>query len=237
MGQHFSMRNTHGAPRVYHGEREGRAAGRWDIALKRVCRSRDRFASLAYLVSMHCDSGNIREMLACSVKQLNIAEEMDDEGMRAEAYLSLARTNQRLCEYHKAVSYCRCSLQHQARRPQVHGYAFLCLGQAYHGFSNFSKALESFEQARTIARKCEDDTLYLHVYNELGNVYVTLKDDVTALSFHERAEALCTSFKVMDLNNKYHRTTFVNMVTPLRKTGKRKEALSHCEVGSNQGFF
>ena len=31
--------------------------------------------------------------------------------MRAEAYWNLARSNERLCEYHKAVSYARHSLQ------------------------------------------------------------------------------------------------------------------------------
>ena len=96
---------------LYHQKNHEAAIRKWKRALHRVSGRRDRFAALGYLAAAHGDCGKYRDMLAYSVQQIDTANESENSAMKAEAYWNLARSNERLCEYHKAVSYARHSLQ------------------------------------------------------------------------------------------------------------------------------
>lgn len=170
-------------------------------------------------------------MLIYSIHQIDLANEADNCYMRAEAYLNLARSNELLSDYHKAVCYCRHSLQNPPKDPRCHGYVYMCQGNAYFGFSKFSTAIENYERAMQIATQTHDKALELQILGALGNFYITLRDTERGLSYHTKAADLAKGFNICDLGSKYQRVTTINMATPLRRIGRLNEALEYCEVG------
>ena len=230
MGQRLARREVEDGLRLYTRQEYDAAVRKWKRALHRIHSRRDKFALLGYLASAHCDCGKYRDMLAYAVMQIDLANDADCSNMRAEAYLNLARSNERLCEYHKAVSYCRHSLQNQARDTRVHGFVYLCEAKAYFGFSNFAQTLRNLEQAMLIARECDDQSLELHIYITLGQLFTRLKDYEKGLTFHLKAAELAKNFKACDMGNKFQRLVHYNLSVPYRKLGKFKEAMDCCEV-------
>ncbi len=216
--------------RLYNLQHREAAVRRWKRALRKLKSRRSKFTTLGYLAAAHCDCGKYRDMLAFSVQQIDLANDCENTHMRAEAYLNLARSNERLCEFHKAVSYSRHSLQHEPKDPRIHGYVYLCQGNAYYGFSNFSKALESYEQAMRIAKQSEEQALELQVYSSLGTLFTLLKDYEKGLVFHLKAAGLSKSFNICDMSSKFQRQTCYNLSIPYRKLGRYNEAMECCEV-------
>ena len=102
-------------------------------------------------------------MLDFGFQQLDIANEMDSSILRADAYLTLARGNEKLGQLEKALSYCRHSLYNQCDQSRVTGHVHLTLGNIYNSFSNFSKSLEHYELSLKVSRAINDTSLELQV--------------------------------------------------------------------------
>ena len=230
MGQVIARKEIEEGLRLYNLQQNKKAVRKWKKALRKLKRQCDRFTALSYLASAHMDTGRYRDTLAFALQQIDIANEAENTQMKAEAYMNLARSNERLCEYHKAVSYSRHSLQNIPKDPRVHGYVYLCQGNAYFGFSNYTKALENYEQAMKVARQQREQALELQIYSSLGNLFCTLKDYDKGLALHLKALDIAKSFNICDPTSKFQRMTTYNLVNPYRKLGRLEEAMEHCEV-------
>ena len=125
MGQALAKREVQDGIRLYHLHQHEAAIRKWRRALHRKSNRTHRFLTLGYLATAHCEFGRYRDMLAYSVMQIEIANEVENPVMRVEAYLNLARSNERLCEYHKAVSYSRHCLQNKPSDIRTYGYIYL----------------------------------------------------------------------------------------------------------------
>ena len=230
MGQVIARKEIEDGLRLYNLQQNKKAVRKWKKALRKLKRQCDRFTALSYLASAHMDTGRYRDTLAFALQQIDIANEAENTQMKAEAYMNLARSNERLCEYHKAVSYSRHSLQNIPKDPRVHGYVYLCQGNAYFGFSNYTKALENYEQAMKVARQQREQALELQIYSSLGNLFCALKDYEKGLTLHLKALDIAKSFNICDSTSKFQRMTTYNLVNPYRKLGRLEEAMEHCEV-------
>lgn len=230
MGQVMARKEIEDGLRLYNLQQTKKAVRKWKKSLRKLKSHSDRFTALSYLASAHMDLGKYRDTLAFAIQQIDIANEAENTQMKAEAYMNLARSNEKLCEYHKAVSYSRHSLQNIPKDPRIHGYVYLCQGNAYFGFSNYTKALENYEHAMKVAKHHREQALELQVCSSLGKLFCTLKDYEKGLGLHLRAMELAKSFNICDPTSKFQRMTTVNLVQPYRKLGRVDEALEHCEV-------
>lgn len=102
---------------------------------------------------------------------------MEDPDYLTEGYLNLARSNEKLCDFQKTVSYCKTCLNMQGTTVslQLNGQVCLSMGNAFLGLSVFQKALESYEKALRYAHNNDDKMLECRVCCSLGNLYVQLK--------------------------------------------------------------
>lgn len=198
--------------------------------MRKLRRPDDKFITLGYLTQANCESGRYRDMLTYALHQIELANEQDDNYMRAEAYLNLARANERTAEYHKAVSYGRHCLQYKSQDPRTPGYSYLCMGSAYLGFSNFQKALEHLELGMQVANFTQDRLLELQVCVGLGALFTQLKDLNKAILFFKNALPLLTTVSIDDVRTKYKSLIFCHLSAALRKKGNFEEAKSKCEV-------
>lgn len=112
-----------------------------------------------------------------SVVQIDTARELEDASFLLESYLNLARSNEKLCEFHKTISYCKTCLGLPSTRAsaQLGGQVSLSMGNAFLGLSLFQKALESFEKALRYAHNNDDAMLECRVCCSLGSFYVQVK--------------------------------------------------------------
>lgn len=230
MGQRLVRREVNEGLRLYQQQHHEGAIRKWKRALHKMKHRGDRFVTLGYLALAHGDCGKHRDMLAYGIMQIDLANEADSTYMRAEAYLCLARSNERLCDYHKAVSYSRHCLQNQPRDPRIHGYVYLCQAAAYFCFGSFTKSLENLELAMVISKQCDDPALELQVFSAMGRIFSLLKDYEKGLGFQLKAAELSKSFCLCDISTKYQRLAFYNMAVPLVQLERYEEALACCEV-------
>ena len=68
-------------------------------------------------------------MLDLGFQQLDIANELESPSLRSEAYLTLARGNERMGNCDKAITYCRHSLYNQCDQSNTTGNVHLTLGK------------------------------------------------------------------------------------------------------------
>lgn len=230
MGQKLARKEVEDGLKLYSQQNCEEAVRKWKRALHKVRSPKDKFTTLGYLAAAHCDWGKYRDMLAYAVMQIDVANEADSCAMRAEAYLNLARSNEHLCEYHKAVSYSRHSLQNQPRDPRIHGYVYLCQANAYFGFSSFSKALENLEQAMRVSKQFDDPALEVQLFSCLGTIFTGLKDYEKGLAFFLRAAEIAKGSRACEQSSKYERVAYYNLALPYRKMGRYSEAVQFCEV-------
>ena len=104
-----------------------------------------------------------RESLEFAHRQLGVAEETDSASFRAEAYLNLARTHERLGALERAMAYARHSLFSECDQCKVAGHVQLCVGNVNTQLASFCPALEAFQQAHKIAQSTKDPALELQV--------------------------------------------------------------------------
>lgn len=112
-----------------------------------------------------------------AVIQIDTARELEDADFLLESYLNLARSNEKLCEFHKTISYCKTCLGLPGARAgaQLGGQVSLSMGNAFLGLSLFQKALESFEKALRYAHNNDDTMLECRVCCSLGSFYAQVK--------------------------------------------------------------
>jgi tetratricopeptide (TPR) repeat protein len=230
MGQRLARREVDEGLRLYQEQRHDGAIRKWKRALHKMSHRGDRFVTLGYLALAHGDCGKHRDMLAYGIMQIDLANEADNTNMRAEAYLCLARSNEKLCEYHKAVYYSRHCLQNQPRDPRIHGYVYMCQSNAYFCFGSFTKSLENLAMAMVISKECGDTALELQVLSAMGRIFALLKDYEKGLGYQLKASELSKSFAICDISTKYQRLAFYSMALPLVELERYEEALACCEV-------
>jgi len=115
--------------------------------------------------------------LKFAVVQIDTARELEDPNYLTEGYLNLARSNEKLCEFQKTISYCKTCLNMQGTTVslQLNGQVSLSMGNAFLGLSIFQKALECFEKALRYAHNNDDKMLECRVCCSLGNFYAQIK--------------------------------------------------------------
>lgn len=230
MGQRLARQQIDEGVQLYHEQRHDLAVAKWHSALRKLKSHQEKFITLGYLAQANCEAGRYRDMLVFGLQQIDIANDQDDSYMRAEAYLNLARANERLAEFHKAVSYARHSLQNRSNDPRTPGYAYLCMGSAFLGFSNFPRALENFEMAMQIANSTQDRLLELQICVGLGALFSQLKDNAKALLFLTNATELLESVTISDVRAKYRSQVSYHLSITMRQRGKYQEAKELSEV-------
>lgn len=112
-----------------------------------------------------------------AVVQIDTARALEDADFLLESYLNLARSNEKLCEFHKTISYCKTCLGLPGTRAsaQLGGQVSLSMGNAFLGLSVFQKALENFEKALRYAHNNDDTMLECRVCCSLGSFYAQVK--------------------------------------------------------------
>lgn len=124
--------------------------------------------------------------------QIDTARELEDPDYLTESYLNLARSNEKLCEFPKTISYCKTCLNMRGTTLglQLNGQVNLSMGNAYLGLSVFQKALECFEKALRYAHNNDDKMLECRVCCSLGNFYTHLKVSIAEMTRKCRSEVL-----------------------------------------------
>ena len=111
--------------------------------------------------------------------------------MKSEALLNLARANERLAEFVKAIGYAEESLSLPGIDNRSPGYAhlgspnyfnipfiflfLLVIALAQMGLSNFQQSLQQFEKAMKIAIETGDKLLELQISLGLGNLFTLMR--------------------------------------------------------------
>ncbi|XP_013380010.1 43 kDa receptor-associated protein of the synapse [Lingula anatina] len=229
MGQRIVKQEINEAVKLYNAQDHEEAVKKWNHVLRKTSNCQLKFQTLGHLANASSDLGKYRDMLVYAIQQIDIANERENTYMRAEAYLNLARGNERIGEYHKAVSYARHSLQNQAKDPRTHGHVYLTMSNAYFGFSNFSKCLENLDNALRVANEHGDIVLRIETYFSVARFFTTLKDYNKAVQFLDKCKELSVSIEVPDLVQKYLRLTSVHLSIPYRELGHYNEAMEKCE--------
>lgn len=148
------------------------------------------------MAQAHCDAGDYQQMLMYALQQMELANRRQDEYMKSEAFLNLAKAYERLADFSKAIGYGRASVQHPSMDPRTPGHAYLgkklrlsailsifwsynidivVVALSQLGFSHFQAALEAFEKAMCIANQTSDKLLELQVCVGLGALFTLLR--------------------------------------------------------------
>jgi tetratricopeptide (TPR) repeat protein len=236
MGQRMIRRQVDEGVELYTIKNYDAAIKKWTIALQKMKDNRLRFSTLGYLASASRDRGRNKDYLVYAVQQIDIAHELDENNLRAQAYLTLSRANEMLADYFKAVSYSRSVLQYSLNNDSIQGYALLVMADAYIGLCNFSKVLECLDKALSISHENEDHIMEVQVLSTMGKVFLALKDFPKALAYQRRAyqialsNAAYTTEENATVNSKFVRLTKLKLATPLRLMGDYDSATKFVEV-------
>ncbi|EJW74448.1 hypothetical protein WUBG_14644 [Wuchereria bancrofti] len=155
------------------------------------------------MVQVYCDASNYQQMLRYALQQMELANVQQDEFMKSEAFLNLAKAYERLADFGKAIGYGRASLQHPSIDPRTPGHAHLVVALSQLGFSQFQASLEAFEKAMCVANQYSDRLLELQVCVGLGVLFTLLRDFSKAILFLRNALAILEGVTVNDVHAKY----------------------------------
>ncbi|XP_036872387.2 43 kDa receptor-associated protein of the synapse isoform X1 [Manis javanica] len=230
MGQDQTKQQIAKGLQLYQSNQTEKALQVWMKVLEKSSDLVGRFRVLGCLVTAHSEMGRYKEMLKFSVVQIDTARELEDASFLLESYLNLARSNEKLCEFHKTISYCKTCLGLPSTRAsaQLGGQVSLSMGNAFLGLSLFQKALESFEKALRYAHNNDDAMLECRVCCSLGSFYVQVKDYEKALFFPCKAAELVNDYgKGWSL--KYRAMSQYHMAVAYRLLGHLGSAMECCE--------
>ncbi|XP_076589733.1 43 kDa receptor-associated protein of the synapse isoform X7 [Chaetodon auriga] len=195
MGQDQTKQQIEKGLRLYQSNQTDKALHVWTKVLEKTSDPGGKFRVLGCLITAHSEMGKYKDMLKYALDQIDTAREMEDPDYLTEGYLNLARSNEKLCDFQKTVSYCKTCLNMQGTTVslQLNGQVCLSMGNAFLGLSVFQKALESYEKALRYAHNNDDKMLECRVCCSLGNIYVQLKESMKiALQHGDRPlQALC----------------------------------------------
>ncbi|XP_075404461.1 43 kDa receptor-associated protein of the synapse isoform X5 [Tenrec ecaudatus] len=230
MGQDQTKQQIETGLQLYQSNQPEKALQVWTRVLEKSADLVGRFRVLGCLVTAHSEMGRYKEMLKFAVVQIDTARELEDADFLLESYLNLARSNEKLCEFHKTISYCKTCLGLPGTRAsaQLGGQVSLSMGNAFLGLSLFQKALESFEKALRSAHNNDDAMLECRVCCSLGSFYAQVKDYEKALFFPCKAAELVNSYgKGWSL--KYRAMSQYHMAVAYRLLGHLGSAMECCE--------
>ncbi|XP_078477720.1 43 kDa receptor-associated protein of the synapse-like isoform X6 [Lampetra planeri] len=195
MGQDQTKQQIEKGLRLYQSNQTDKALNVWTKVLEKTSDPGGKFRVLGCLITAHSEMGKYKDMLKYALDQIDTAREMEDPDYLTEGYLNLARSNEKLCDFQKTVSYCKTCLNMQGTTVslQLNGQVCLSMGNAFLGLSVFQKALESYEKALRYAHNNDDKMLECRVCCSLGNIYIQLKESMKiALQHGDRPlQALC----------------------------------------------
>ncbi|XP_007455792.1 PREDICTED: 43 kDa receptor-associated protein of the synapse isoform X2 [Lipotes vexillifer] len=230
MGQDQTKQQIAKGLQLYQSNQTEKALQVWTKVLEKSSDLVGRFRVLGCLVTAHSEMGRYKEMLKFAVVQIDTARELEDADFLLESYLNLARSNEKLCEFHKTISYCKTCLGLPGTRAatQLGGQVSLSMGNAFLGLSLFQKALESFEKALRYAHNNDDTMLECRVCCSLGSFYAQVKDYEKALFFPCKAAELVNDYgKGWSL--KYRAMSQYHMAVAYRLLGHLSSAMECCE--------
>ncbi|XP_016125702.1 43 kDa receptor-associated protein of the synapse-like [Sinocyclocheilus grahami] len=230
MGQDQTKQQIEKGLKLYQSNDTEKALYVWMKVLRKTSDPGGKFRVLGCLITAHSEMGKYKEMLQYSLAQINTAREMEDPDYLTEGYLNLARSNEKLCEFQKTVSYCETCLNMQGTTVslQLNGQVCLSMGNAYLGLSVFQKALVSYEKALRYAHNNDDKMLECRVCCSLGNFYIQLKDYEKALFFPCKAAELVNDYgKGWSL--KYRAMSQYHMSVAYKKLMRLADAMECCE--------
>lgn len=229
MGQRVAKQQMQAGVRLYHQRHHQQAVQKWTTALTTLQNPEDRFITLGYLAQAFCDAGDCEATLHYALLQMELASEKNDEYMKSEAFLNLAKAYEKLADYSKALSYGKASLQHPSMDPRTPGYAHLSLAMAHLGLSQFQQSLESFEAAMNVANTSDDRLLELQICVGLGVLFTLLRDITKSLIFLRNALAIVQTVTVEDVHAKYRALILLHLSVALRIRGSLVEAKEACD--------
>uniref|UniRef100_A0A670Z6P7 Receptor associated protein of the synapse n=1 Tax=Pseudonaja textilis TaxID=8673 RepID=A0A670Z6P7_PSETE len=230
MGQDQTKQQIEKGLQLYQSSQTEKALQVWLRVLEKSTDAAGRFRVLGCLITAHSEMGRYKDMLKFAVMQIDTARELEDPDYLTESYLNLARSNEKLCEFPKTISYCKTCLNMRGTTLglQLNGQVNLSMGNAYLGLSVFQKALECFEKALRYAHNNDDKMLECRVCCSLGNFYTHLKDYEKALFFPCKAAELVNDYgKGWSL--KYRAMSQFYMAVAYRKLGHLPDAMECCE--------
>uniref|UniRef100_A0A670Z0L1 Receptor associated protein of the synapse n=1 Tax=Pseudonaja textilis TaxID=8673 RepID=A0A670Z0L1_PSETE len=180
MGQDQTKQQIEKGLQLYQSSQTEKALQVWLRVLEKSTDAAGRFRVLGCLITAHSEMGRYKDMLKFAVMQIDTARELEDPDYLTESYLNLARSNEKLCEFPKTISYCKTCLNMRGTTLglQLNGQVNLSMGNAYLGLSVFQKALECFEKALRYAHNNDDKMLECRVCCSLGNFYTHLKESM-----------------------------------------------------------
>uniref|UniRef100_A0A8C3S062 Receptor associated protein of the synapse n=2 Tax=Durocryptodira TaxID=1579337 RepID=A0A8C3S062_CHESE len=195
MGQDQTKQQIEKGLQLYQSNQTEKALQVWMRVLEKTTDPAGRFRVLGCLITAHSEMGRYKDMLKFAVVQIDTARELEDPDYLMESYLNLARSNEKLCEFQKTISYCKTCLNMQGTTVslQLNGQVSLSMGNAFLGLSIFQKALECFEKALRYAHNNDDKMLECRVCCSLGSFYTQIKESMKiALQHGDRPlQALC----------------------------------------------
>uniref|UniRef100_A0A8C4XRB8 Receptor associated protein of the synapse n=1 Tax=Falco tinnunculus TaxID=100819 RepID=A0A8C4XRB8_FALTI len=230
MGQDQTKQQIEKGLHLYQSNQTEKALRVWMRVLEKSADPAGRFRVLGCLITAHAEMGRYKDMLKFAVVQIDTARELEDPDYLTESYLNLARSNEKLCEFQKTISYCKTCLNMQGTTVslQLNGQVSLSMGNAFLGLSIFQKALECFEKALRYAHNNDDKMLECRVCCSLGNFYTQIKDYEKALFFPCKAAELVNDYgKGWSL--KYRAMSQYHMAVAYRKLGRLADAMDCCE--------
>ncbi|XP_056137743.1 43 kDa receptor-associated protein of the synapse isoform X2 [Lampris incognitus] len=230
MGQDQTKQQIEKGLKLYQSNQTDKALHVWTKVLEKSSDPGGKFRVLGCLITAHSELGKYKEMLKYALAQIDTAREMEDPDYLTEGYLNLARSNEKLCDFQKTVSYCKTCLNMQGTTVslQLNGQVCLSMGNAFLGLSVFQKALESYEKALRYAHNNDDKMLECRVCCSLGNFYAQLKDYEKALFFPCKAAELVNDYgKSWSL--KYRAMSQYHMSVAYRKLERLPDAMECCE--------
>ncbi|KAI3418752.1 hypothetical protein GPALN_007856 [Globodera pallida] len=209
MGNLLNIRARHARSQMRHGiklyqqQNPQQAIRQWRAALRRLKSVEDKFITIGYIVQAFCDSGEFEQMLYAAVEQVDLANGHQDDFMKSEALLNLARANERLADFEKAIGYAESSLELPGIDRRSPGYAHLVMALAHMGMSNFQSSLQQFEKAMKIANANADKLLELQLSLGLGNLFTLMRDLNKALVFLQNALGILQGIEANHVHAKY----------------------------------
>uniref|UniRef100_A0A663LWI9 Receptor associated protein of the synapse n=1 Tax=Athene cunicularia TaxID=194338 RepID=A0A663LWI9_ATHCN len=230
MGQDQTKQQIEKGLHLYQSNQTEKALRVWMRVLEKSADPAGRFRVLGCLITAHAEMGRYKDMLKFAVVQIDTARELEDPDYLTESYLNLARSNEKLCEFQKTISYCKTCLNMQGTTVslQLNGQVSLSMGNAFLGLSIFQKALECFEKALRYAHNNDDKMLECRVCCSLGNFYAQIKDYEKALFFPCKAAELVNDYgKGWSL--KYRAMSQYHMAVAYRQLGRLADAMDCCE--------
>ncbi|XP_054055012.1 43 kDa receptor-associated protein of the synapse isoform X4 [Rissa tridactyla] len=113
MGQDQTKQQIEKGLHLYQSNQTEKALRVWMRVLEKSADPAGRFRVLGCLITAHAEMGRYKDMLKFAVVQIDTARELEDPDYLTESYLNLARSNEKLCEFQKTISYCKTCLNMQ----------------------------------------------------------------------------------------------------------------------------